>query len=176
MTFFQVAVHRHAQCYPIVSNAFRKSRREARWPPLGLKGGKRYRDCRGAGVWAPRSMGLAEAVIGQHRTRLTASCWTCAVSRSFWAEARFTGSLSPRSCVTWSPSTRAVTQGAGSPTTACGSTPNVSMTWPGLRPTGESGRKRSSRSSRRPCGDNGCRTPIDKPERRSHQVRRKLIP
>ena len=24
---------------------------------------KRYRDCRGAGVWAPRSMGLTEAVI-----------------------------------------------------------------------------------------------------------------
>ena len=46
------------------------------------------------------------------------SCWTGAVSRSFWAVARFTGSLSPRSCVTWRPSTRAVTRGTGSPTTA----------------------------------------------------------
>ncbi len=33
---------------------------------------KRYRDCRSAGVWAPRSIGLTEAVIRQHRTRLTA--------------------------------------------------------------------------------------------------------
>ena len=39
--------------------------------------------------------------------------------------------LTQISCVTWSPSTRAVTRGTGSPTTACGSTPSATTSSPG---------------------------------------------
>jgi len=57
-----------------------------------------------------------------------------------------------RSCVTWRPSMRAVTRKTESPTTPYGSTPSVTTTLPGQRRTGE---PRCTRSSRRPCGDNG---------------------
>jgi hypothetical protein len=53
------------------------------------------------------------------------------------------------SCVTWSPSTRAVTRGTGSPTTPCGSTPSVTTALPGKWPTGGPG---CPRSSGWPCG------------------------
>ena len=57
-----------------------------------------------------------------------------------------------KTCVTWSPSTRAVKNRTGSPMTPSGSTPRGITTLMGSRPTGQLG---SPKSCGRPCGDNG---------------------